>query len=30
MIEIKEKKDCTGCGACINACPLHIISFRED
>lgn len=30
MIEITQKKNCTGCGACINACPLHIISFQED
>ena len=30
MIEIKDKKNCTGCGACINACPLSIISFYED
>lgn len=30
MIEINDKKNCTGCGACINACPLHIIKFEED
>jgi len=30
MIEIKDKRNCTGCGACINACPLHIIKFEED
>lgn len=30
MIEIADKKNCTGCGACINACPLHIIKFEED
>lgn len=30
MIEIKDKRNCTGCGACINACPLHIIYFEED
>lgn len=30
MIEITDKKNCTGCGACINACPLHIIKFEED
>lgn len=30
MIELTDKKNCTGCGACINACPLHIINFEED
>ena len=30
MIEIKDKKYCTGCGACINACPRHIITMVED
>ena len=30
MIEIADKKNCTVCGACINACPLHIIKFEED
>lgn len=30
MIEITDKRNCTGCGACVNACPLHIISMKED
>lgn len=30
MIEIKDKRACTGCGACINACPRHIITMVED
>ena len=30
MIEINEKKNCTGCGACVNACPLHIIQLCDD
>lgn len=30
MIKITDKKNCTGCGACINACPLHIIKVEED
>lgn len=30
MIEIFDKRNCTGCGACINACPKQIISFSED
>lgn len=30
MIEISDKRNCTGCGACINACPKQIISFSED
>lgn len=30
MIEICDKRNCTGCGACINACPKGIISFKED
>ena len=30
MIEIKDKRACTGCGACINACPQHIITMVED
>lgn len=30
MIEIKDKRACTGCGACTNACPRHIITMDED
>ena len=30
MINITEKQNCTGCGACINACPKHIITMEED
>lgn len=30
MIEITDKNNCTGCGACINACPKQIISLEED
>ena len=30
MIQIFDKTNCTGCGACVNACPLHIIKFEED
>lgn len=30
MIDITDKRNCTGCGACINACPLHIINMEED
>lgn len=30
MIEIKDKRACTGCGACINACPRNIITMVED
>lgn len=25
-----DKKDCCGCGACLNACPHHAIEMRED
>ena len=25
-----EKKDCCGCGACLNICPKNAISMRED
>lgn len=27
---ITVKRNCTGCGACINACPRHIITMEED
>ena len=30
MINITEKRNCTGCGACINACPKHIITMEDD
>jgi len=30
MIEIRDKKDCCGCEACVAACPLGCISLRED
>lgn len=30
MIEIKDKKDCCGCWACKNICPVQCISMPED
>lgn len=30
MIEIEDKRNCTGCGACVNSCPYNIISLKED
>ena len=30
MIEIKEKHDCCGCSACVQRCPKHCISLKED
>ena len=30
MIEIKEKKDCCGCSACVQRCPKSCISLKED
>ncbi len=30
MIDIKDKKKCTGCGACFAVCPKNAISFFED
>lgn len=30
MIEIKDKRQCTGCAACLNACPVHVIDMVED
>lgn len=30
MIDIKEKKDCCGCGACVQRCPKSCISMLED
>lgn len=31
MLEfVKEKKNCTGCGACYNICPVDCIEMKED
>jgi len=30
MIDIKEKKDCVGCEACIQRCPKHCIFLLQD
>lgn len=30
MIEIREKKDCCGCGACANVCPAGCIAMEAD
>ena len=30
MIDIKDKKDCCGCEACVQRCPKACISFGED
>jgi coenzyme F420-reducing hydrogenase beta subunit len=30
MLQIKEKKDCTGCHACFNRCPQESISMETD
>lgn len=30
MIEIIDKQLCCGCAACVQACPKHCISLRED
>lgn len=30
MITISNPKDCCGCGACYNACPVDAIAMRED
>lgn len=30
MIEINDKRLCSGCGACMNICPKDVISMRED
>lgn len=30
MISIKDKKQCCGCSACMNACPINCISMVED
>lgn len=30
MIEIKDKKDCTGCNACVQRCPSQCIAMTAD
>lgn len=30
MIKISRKEDCCGCGACMQRCPKHCITMRED
>lgn len=30
MIEITNKKNCCGCSACVQCCPKHCISMKED
>lgn len=30
MIEVTDKRNCTGCGACVNACPFHTITMKVD
>lgn len=30
MITIKEKKDCCGCGACVQSCPHNCITMHPD
>lgn len=30
MLNIIDKRLCTGCGACVNACPKHIIRLCDD
>ena len=30
MINFTDKKDCCGCGACSQKCPMHSISLSED
>lgn len=30
MIHLTEKRDCCGCSACVQRCPKHCISLRED
>lgn len=30
MIQIDDKRKCTGCGACATACPLNLIEMSED
>ena len=30
MIEINDKRNCCGCGACSQICPVHCISMQPD
>ena len=30
MIEIKDKKLCSGCSACFSVCPKHCITMQAD
>lgn len=30
MLEIRSKRDCSGCAACMNICPLACINMQED
>ena len=30
MVDIKEKKDCSGCGACSAICPQSCIDMKTD
>ncbi|MBP3253715.1 MAG: Coenzyme F420 hydrogenase/dehydrogenase, beta subunit C-terminal domain [Bacteroidales bacterium] len=30
MINITDKRNCTGCGACVNICPRNVITIVED
>ena len=30
MINIKDKKECCGCSACVSICPKHCITMTED
>lgn len=30
MIQIREKRDCCGCGACVQSCPKSCVTMQED
>ena len=30
MIQVSKKQDCCGCSACVQRCPRHCISMKED
>ena len=30
MIKIQDKRDCCGCAACVQRCPKHCVSLKED